>query len=97
MAERYKTLLDELGVQISVSKSFEERGLAEFAKSYFSYGRDFTPLPAACLALRRNTTPVLMVDVVKILARKGLDYADPSAILFPSVPEQWCQSLYTLY
>lgn len=64
VANEYKILLSELGVEISIQKSFSEIGLAEFAKTYYCKGVEHKPIPGQSLVFRRGSTPLLMMEVM---------------------------------
>lgn len=49
VARKYLNLLDDLGVEVSKTKSFQEGGLAEFAKAYYRLGEDLKPFSASVL------------------------------------------------
>lgn len=44
VASRYKWIMTELGVAISLAKSYESHNVVEFAKSLFVDGTDVSPL-----------------------------------------------------
>lgn len=72
VAEEYLLLLENLGVQVSLTKTFKERGLAEFAKSYYRQGVDLKPLPASLLPQRPDFAAAMLVDIATNLSLKGM-------------------------
>lgn len=88
VALRYKHLLKRLGVEISLAKSFEEKGIAEFGKTYFNRGRDLRPIPASNLNIQRSGTETLVVEVFKLIARKGMNVDKKGLVLYPNFPRR---------
>jgi len=72
VAGMYSLLLDRLGVNVSITKTFSEKGLAEFAKSYYRQGVDLKPLPAPLFTQRKDFGPAMLVDVASNLSLKGM-------------------------
>lgn len=52
MAERYQELITDLGMEISMSKSYVSRGIAEFAKSLFLNGANLKPFSWEILMMK---------------------------------------------
>lgn len=88
VANRYKILLGQLGVEISIMKSFQEKGLAEFGKTYFNRGRDLRPIPASNLFIHRSGIETLVVEVFKLIARKGMNVDKKRLVLSPNFPSK---------
>jgi hypothetical protein len=72
VAKTYKELIASLGMPYSPSKSFEGRGVAEFAKSLFLRGEDLKPFPLPLLQFRKNTLYTDAQSLVKELSIRGL-------------------------
>lgn len=97
VANRYKSLLGRLGVEISAAKSFEEVGLAEFGKAFFNRGRDLRPIPASNLFIQRVGTESLVFEVSKLMTRKGMSLEDLRPVLYPAFPVPLLRPLYQHY
>lgn len=72
VARVYLSRLQLLGVEVSSHKSFAEVGLAEFAKSYYHYGKDLKPISPDLLLFRRDTVGPNLIAIGEILDPKGL-------------------------
>jgi hypothetical protein len=85
VAETYKVLISHLGIDYSPSKSFETYGVAEFAKSLFSFGKDLTPFPLALMLMKENTIVTDTLALMDEFAKRKLVITDISAITLPFV------------
>jgi hypothetical protein len=91
-AEKYRALLDHMGVQISDEKSLEpthDSRTAEIAKRYFRNGIDISPIPP--LVLVESTKSVEgFIEFIEVLASRisksggsiGLDWSEPLSRLW---------------
>lgn len=97
VAASYKVLLEKFGVEISRSKTLEELNLAEFAKSWFSKGKDLQPLSAALVMWRSDFGSAMLIEVARQLALKGLYLAEWLSDSFNRIGKQKLLKLLTLY
>jgi hypothetical protein len=87
VAEEYLQLIQYLGMDYSVEKTYIETGIAEFAKSLFCHGEDLTPFPVALL--RFNHTTVVSNTLAIITECERRNFTLTSATLLGLFPKRW--------
>lgn len=73
VANQYRLLMEILGVGINPLKSIIGLNIAEFAKSLFFEGRDFTPVPPALCEFREHYAIPDMMIILNNLLNRGLN------------------------
>lgn len=87
VAEEYLRLIDSLGMKYSPEKTYISIGVAEFAKSLFCQGEDYTPFPLALLRFNKNT---LVSNTLAIIAEcKRINFPLTAQRLTGLFPLRW--------
>lgn len=81
VASQYKSLMSDLGVEISPSKTHVSSHTFEFAKRWFHHGREISPFPLAGLYEVLKSWPLLVEFLGHQVPMKGFrsiqDFGDP--------------------
>jgi len=90
IAAQYAKIIKALGIEISMSKSFIMRHLAEFAKGWYLKGVDLKPLSPEWFTMDGRKSLSRVVELAEALSRKRHSIGGISLYrrLFPRLPVQ---------
>lgn len=86
-AKTYLDLIDCLGIDYSPDKTYLSTGRAEFAKSLFILGEDYTPFPTALLEFKFNTIVSNVLGIMSDLKRMNI--RTTAQVLLGVFPRRW--------
>lgn len=92
----YRKLLGYLGVRLAESKSFHEKGLAEFAKAYYRDGVDLKPISPNLFLTDHREGSANVLTIANALVSKKFDLNVIRTYLILAFPRQVSNSLVTL-
>lgn len=72
VAKHYRDIMDSLGVEINLTKSYQMVGVAEFAKSLYVGGNDISPISPSILLLGKEYYHEDTLILLEMLYKRGI-------------------------